>query len=158
MEHKEPDGEHDQRDDPDGQHKVPPSDGRGPPANEEPCQQRRGELAHGPPDRKQGQQGRGGVGEELEEQGAVDGQVAADAEPKQGEEETNGGPGGGEGGEDAKERGDEQRDVEGDAAAENVGADAPGKAAEAEAEEEVRSGVANLFFRDVEFGGEGGED
>lgn len=158
VKHEEADAEHDERDDADRQDKVPPPNVGRPPPDEEPGQQRRGELADGPPDGQERQQRGRGVGEELEEQGAVDGQVAADAEAEQREEEADGGPGRAEGGEDAEEGGDEQGDVEGDAAAEDVGADAPGEAAEAEAEEEVRGGVADLFFGHVEFGGEGGED
>lgn len=157
MEAEEAQHKHGKRDDANRHDKVPPALLDGPVAHKVPRDQRRDELAKRPPHAEQGEQRAGRVGQELEEQGAVDGQAAADAEAQGGEEEAHAGPRLGVGGHDAEDAGDEERHVEGDAAAQVVGADAPDGAAEGEAQEERAGRVAHGFLLNVEFGGEGGE-
>ncbi len=71
-------------------------------------------------------------GRNSREEGAVDGQVAADAKPEGAVQEADGGPGWRARRQHAEEAGrDQQRGVERDAAAHDVGADAPEEAAEA---------------------------
>lgn len=136
MKHKEAHCKHGECNDPNGKYEPAPPLVHGPAANEPPRKQAAHKLADRPPHAQQREQAALRVGQELEEQRAVDGQVAADAEAQQCEEEADEGPRGRVGDEQAKERGDEERCIEGDAAAEDVGANAPGEGAEAEPEVE----------------------
>lgn len=147
--------EHGERDGADGEDEVAPPFVGGPVGDEVPGDEGREELADGPPHGEKGEQRRRALGEQLEEEGAVDGQVAADAEAQGGEEEADPAPGGGVGREDAEDAGDDERGVEGDAAAEDVAADAPDGAADAETEEDGAGGVADRLLVDAELGREG---
>lgn len=160
VEDEEAQREHAEGDAADGEHEPAPAlvDGPAAGADEPPRQQRADELADGPPGAEQGEERALRFGQELEEERAVDGEVAADAEAEEGEEQADGGPGGRVGDEQAEEGSEEEGCVKGDAAAEDVGANAPEEGAEAEAEVEPGGGVADLFFGDGELGGEGGED
>lgn len=152
VEDEEPNDEHGKGDDANGDDKIPPALLNRPVRDEVPCNERRDELADGPPHGEEGQQGAGGVGEELEEQGAVDRQTAADAEAKSAEEEADGPPALRVGGHDAEDAGDEERRVEGDAAPEEVGANAPEEAARREADEEGARRVSDCLLVDAELG------
>lgn len=156
MKDKEPHGKHTQGNDANGKDEPSPALVRRPVPNEPPRQQTTRQLAYGPPYTQQRKETALCVGQELEKERTIDGEVAADAKAEQCEEETDHGPGGCVGDEHAKDCSDEECGVEGDAAAEDVGADAPGEGAEAESEVEPRGCVADLFLRDGEFGGEGG--
>lgn len=82
-------------------------------------------LADTPPGRQQGQQPLLVAGEELEEDGGVQDEVAAAAEAEEGDEEAEGGPVRHGAGDYAARGADEEGDVEGVLAADDVGAEAP---------------------------------
>lgn len=151
MEDEEADDKHGKGDDANRHDKVPPPLLHGPAGDEEPGHQGREQLSDRPPHGQQREQGTGSIGQELHEQGAVDGQVPADAEAQRGEEEAHSAPALGVRRHDAEDAGDEQRHDEGDAAPEKVGADAPDEAAKGETDKEGAGGVADRLLRDAKF-------
>lgn len=92
MEEEEADEKHNEGDDADGEDEVSPSLVNGPVGDEEPGKQGGAELSDGPPNREEGQQGAGGVGQKFEKESPVHGEVAANAETHDGIQHTNSAP------------------------------------------------------------------
>lgn len=128
--------EHQQRQTTHSDQEIPPAQVVGPQAlvgglgarevpQQRPRDQVRDDLGDGPVDGQDGEEVLVGPGQELEEDGRVDGEVAADAEGPEGREDADGGEGGGGGGDEAPQGSQAERQVEGPAAPEDVAPEAP---------------------------------
>lgn len=89
--------------------------------------------------------------QELEKDGAVDGQATADADAHAGVEGAGGDPGWGGPNRETKDAGQEEGHIEGDATADNIGRDSPERGPHTETNEESTSGISHLGFRYAEF-------
>lgn len=114
-------------------------------------------MTNRPPDGEKGQEVTARRGEELEEQGTIDGQVAADTETNTSEKSASSNPTGRSTSRHAKDRGDEQSAIECQTATNNIRHDAPERSTDTETQEESESGVSDLLFRVAELAGERGK-